>query len=70
MLVDSLKNFKSKLITKFRKIHTQCLTLLKKLLLFFKKDQNDSKNESKLIIINDKLHKQSIVLNYINKRYI
>ena len=38
MLVDLLKHFESKLITKLRKIHTRYSTLLKKLLLFFEKD--------------------------------
>ena len=57
MLVDLLKYFELKLIIKFRIIHTRYSTLLKKLLLFFKKNQNDLKNDSKLIIINNELHK-------------
>ena len=56
MLVDLLKHFESKLTIKFHKIHIQCSTLLKKLLSFFKKNQNDSKSELKLIITNDKLY--------------
>lgn len=57
MLVDLLKHFKSKLTIKFRKIHIRYSTLLKKLLLFLKKNQDNSKNESRLTIINNELHK-------------
>ena len=57
MLVNSLKYFELKLIIKFRTIHIRYSTLLKKLLFFFEKNQNNSKNELRLIIINDELYK-------------
>ena len=57
MLVNLLKYFELKLIIKFRTIHIRYSTLLKKLLLFFEKNQNNSKNELRLIIINNKLYK-------------
>ena len=70
MLTKLIEYNKLNLTKKLRKIYTRYLTLFKKLLLFLKRDQDKIENNFKLNILNNKLYRKSITLNYINKKYI